>query len=308
MLDLLATGYPSLDYIFPVSHSPRIGETALLDTVLDEVEPLFGGCGANVAVGLRKLGLNTGIAMIVGDDEKGNDYRAYLAKQQVDQRDVIVEPGAKTSRSYLFRNQRGEYQNFFFPGAADQWRGGFCLNRLDDIRYALVTVGPYRYNAPFVEQVRSAGIPLVWQLKSDIAAFPVDAIQIFAQASTIILMNHLEAEFVRRSLGLNSINDLIRRNTTTLVVTQGAYGAVLSTAEGRQKIGICPVKVEDTTGAGDGFATGFLAGLLKGYPPVICAQMGSVVASFVLEKVGCQTNLPDWEQLQSRYRENFGVL
>jgi sugar/nucleoside kinase (ribokinase family) len=308
MLDLLATGYPSLDYIFPVSHSPRAGETALLDVVLDEVEPLFGGCGANVAVGLRKLGLNTGIAMIVGDDEKGDFYRSYLAEQQVDQQDVIVVPGAKTSRSYLFRNRHGEYQNFFFPGAADQWRGDLCLNRLDGVRYALLTVGPYRYNAQFVEQVRKAGVPLIWQLKSDIFAFPADAIQAFAKASTIILMNHLEAEFMRRSLGLNSLNDLLSGNTTTLIITQGAQGAVLCTAAGRQKVYPCPITVVDTTGAGDGFTIGFLAGLLKGYPLLTCTQMGSVVASFVLEKDGCQTNLPDWEQMESRYRPNFGAL
>jgi adenosine kinase len=276
--------------------------------VLDEVEPLFGGCGANVAVGLRRLGLNTGIAMIVGDDENGDLYRSYLAAQQVDQQEVIVVPGAKTSRSYLFRNPRGEYQNFFFPGAADQWRDTLSLKRLDGLRYALVTVGPYRYNHQFVEQVRQAGVPLVWQLKSDIFAFPVDAIQSFARASTIILMNHLEAEFVRRSLGLNTLNDLIRGNTTTLVVTQGAHGAVLSNAEGRQKIGICPVQVTDTTGAGDGFATGFLAGLLKGYAPIACAQLGSVMASFVLEKVGCQTNLPTWTTMAERYAAHFGAL
>jgi sugar/nucleoside kinase (ribokinase family) len=308
MLDLLATGYPSLDFIFPVSHSPRPGETALMDVVLDEVEPLFGGCGANVAVGLRRLGLNTGIAMIVGDDVYGQHYCSYLAQQQVDQQDVIVMPGAKTSRSYLFRNRQGEYQNFFFPGAADQWRDMLWLNGLDSARYTLVTVGPYRYNRQFVEQVQNAGVPLVWQLKSDIFAFPVEAIQSFAQASTIILMNHLEAEFVRCSLRLNSLNDLIGGNTIILVVTQGAQGAVLSTSEGRQKVKACPAQIVDTTGAGDGFATGFLAGVLKGYAPVVCAQMGSVAASFVLEKVGCQTNLPDWEQMQARYRENFGEL
>jgi len=34
--------------------------------------------------------------------------------------------------------------------------------------------------------------------------------------------------------------------------------------------------------------------------------MGAVVASFVLEKVGCQTNLPNWEMLSARYAKHFG--
>ncbi len=67
-----------------------------------------------------------------------------------------------------------------------------------------------------------------------------------------------------------------------------------------------PRVVLDPTGAGDGFTAGFLAGLLRGATPEIGAQVGAVVASFVLEAVGCQTNLPGWEQTMARYREHFG--
>jgi ribokinase len=59
---------------------------------------------------------------------------------------------------------------------------------------------------------------------------------------------------------------------------------------------------------GDGFTSGFLAGWLQDRSPLVCAKMGAVVASFVLETVGCQTNLPDWSSMKQRYEENFGEL
>jgi len=48
--------------------------------------------------------------------------------------------------------------------------------------------------------------------------------------------------------------------------------------------------------------------LIKGYNPIIAAQIGTVVASFVIEKKGCQTNLPNWEAMLSRYVTSFGSL
>ena len=56
----------------------------------------------------------------------------------------------------------------------------------------------------------------------------------------------------------------------------------------------------DATGAGDAFRAGFYAGMWKGMGIVDCAKIGSVVASFAVEKEGPQSNLPTWEQAMER--------
>jgi ribokinase len=61
----------------------------------------------------------------------------------------------------------------------------------------------------------------------------------------------------------------------------------------------------DSTGAGDGFTAGYLAGHFRKFSPQTCARLGAVLASFVIESVGCQTNLPDWSQLTERYQMFF---
>ena len=308
MLDILATGYPSFDFILPVSHSPKEGETALMDDIPDDSNASYGGCGANVAYGLTKLGLRAGVAMILGSDYLGNLYRSYLARHRIDSRDVITVDNAKTSRSYLFRNPDGEYQNFFYPGAADAWQAQLHLTNLRAMRYGLVTVAPFHYNQQFVEQLSKAQIPIIWQLKPDISAYPADGVKQFAQASEIILMNHIEADFVKRAMNFDSVESLLNDTTKMVVVTHGNDGATLYSQDGEINVDAVSTTVEDTTGAGDGFTAGFLAGFLKDHDPQTCLQMGVTVASFVLEQIGCQTNMPTWELMKTRYEEHFGAL
>ena len=67
-----------------------------------------------------------------------------------------------------------------------------------------------------------------------------------------------------------------------------------------------PLQVVDPTGAGDAYAGSVLAGLSWGKSAEICGRIGAVGSSFVVEKKGCQTNLPSREQLEQRYLAAFG--
>ncbi len=306
-MDVLATGYPSLDTIVRVSHSPTVGETALLRTLPESFS--FGGCGANVAVALARLGFQAGVAMVLGDDPAGDDYVRYLVETGVEVRHVIRLPGEQSSRSYLYLNPDGQYQNFFFPGAADAWQDRLVVDQLDRYRLALVTVGPFHYNRQFIQAVQQAGVPLAWVLRADSHAYPPDMLGDFLAASTYILMNHIEAEYVTRTLGFSAISQGLSDITRAIVVTQGSQGSQVYTAAGMTPVRAVSVgPVVDPTGAGDGFTAGFLAGLLRGWSPEVSARLGAVVASFVLEAVGCQTNLPGWTQAAARFEDYFGSL
>ncbi|MCC6616657.1 MAG: hypothetical protein IT320_24500 [Anaerolineae bacterium] len=308
MLDLLATGYPSMDHIVAVSRSPAIGETALLETPIDDTQATFGGCGANVAVALAKLGFRAGVAMVLGDDDVGARYLAYLDGVGVDTCNIARLPGTLSSRSYLFRNPDGEYQNFFLAGAADQWQGELALQGLDEVRYGLVTVGYYPYNRAFVQRLAERDIPIIWQLKPDIAAYPADALADFTRQSKIIFCNQMELEYLSIVLEMSAAEILKAHDLETIVITRGRHGSRVLTAEAQIDIPSVPCEAIDTTGAGDAFTAGFLAGYFKGYPPIDCGRLGAVLAAFCVERVGCQTHLPDWTALQTRYAEHFGDL
>lgn len=305
-LDVLTTGYPSLDYIFHVSRSPNVDETAIIHQLPETYT--FGGCGANVAVGMARLQFRTGVAMVVGDDEAGQQYIHYLNEHDVDTTDVQVWPDAATSRSHLFINPDDECQNFFYPGAADAWEGGLSLKNLPRSRSALLTVGAPHYNRDFVDRVLGTGVPLIWQLKSDVYSYPPEQLDRLARHSTLLIMNRIEASYLAEEVGVNHVRQLIHAEGQQIVITHGAQGSLLINASGEYEIPvIAPNQVADPTGAGDAYTTGFLAGWLRGLPPQLCGRMGATLASFIVEKIGCQTNFPDWPTLNRRYRAYFGV-
>ncbi|MBX3086551.1 MAG: carbohydrate kinase family protein [Anaerolineae bacterium] len=309
MLDVLATGYPSIDHILAASRLPKVGETALLDAVIDESAATFGGCGANVAVALARLGHPVGLAMVLGSDAAGDRYCRYLEGHHIDCRNILQLAGENSSSSYIFRSPDGEYQNFFFPGAADAWHGDLTLTGLDAVRFGLITVGTLHYNTAFLEQLIAHRIPIIWQLKPDIAAYPPTALERFVRHSRVLFCNNIEAQYLCDALHFEHVREVLTMGPELIVLTLGAQGSRVITADEEDGIIAIPVeKVVDSTGAGDAYTAGFLAGYLKNLPLRQCANLGTVVSSFVLEKVGCQTNLPDWEAVQSRYQTYFESL
>jgi len=50
---------------------------------------------------------------------------------------------------------------------------------------------------------------------------------------------------------------------------------------------------------------GFLVAYSKGHSLEVCGRAGSAVASFAVEKIGCQTNLPTWDQLRERFNNYY---
>jgi sugar/nucleoside kinase (ribokinase family) len=158
-------------------------------------------------------------AMVVGDDQAGREYIRYLGQSGVNVENVVQMAEQQTSHSYLFLNPDGQYQNFFFPGAADAWRGELALHRIEQYRFALVTVGALHYNRQFVRCVRQAGVPLVWALKADIHTYPPGLLGEFLTASAYVLMNHIEADYVIQALGKESIVQCLNDPTRAILVT-----------------------------------------------------------------------------------------
>ena len=109
--------------------------------------------------------------------------------------------------------------------------------------------------------------------------------------------------------GLNP-EKLSQRMPGYLYITQGSRGC--SVYQGGELLAHVaaakPRQVVDTTGAGDAFFAATLASIRKGSGPVQAAQIGVLAGSLVIEKVGCQVNLPDWSMLADRAGELYPDL
>ena len=87
------------------------------------------------------------------------------------------------------------------------------------------------------------------------------------------------------------------------MVKVGPKGAYVKRGDEIATIAPMEAKVIDTTGAGDMWAAGFLAGLVKGENLQKCGQMGTIMASNVIEVVGPKMDEAHWEKTHALIAE-----
>ncbi len=309
-LDVLTVGYPSSDVIIRVSRAPAVGETAMiLDRLdLDTLHP--GGCAANIAVGISRLGLRVGIVSAVGDDDASGKYLSLLSNEGVDVSGIVRVTGGNMPRCFLFVTPEGEHQTFYDPGvnaeAPPELPNGIVTT---PTRWGVVTVGPKAHSFRMVRFWTQSGISILWSLRRDPRAFPRNMIRYLANVSRIAVMNEVEAEMVQDVLGLVSIRGLLSEESKmeAITITKGSKGSIVMWRGGETHVpAVPPAKFIDPTGAGDAFCAGMLWGARFGLAWDSAARIGTVVASFAIEELGAQTGLPNLAAVRRRYSEFFG--
>jgi sugar/nucleoside kinase (ribokinase family) len=102
----------------------------------------------------------------------------------------------------------------------------------------------------------------------------------------------------RHDLG-PAINDVIALGTAGVAVTLGADGCLVGWRGGGAPVALPAIEVEvvDTTGCGDGFTAGLLAGLLAGAAPVDAAWLGIACGSLVATGLGSDAGIENFGQV-----------
>lgn len=302
--DCLAAGIVVADHVCaPVDRLPLPGElvtTSRLDLTI-------GGCAANVATDLAKIGLNVGIVGRVGDDIFGRFVREELAAADVDCRHLSCSSTAETSGTLII-NTRGEDRRFIhsvganaeFTGleitpdlirsARSLYVGGFCL--IDTLTAENV--------ADAFRIAREAGVPTLLDV---VIPGPGDYLPMLEPVlpwTDIFLPNCDEG---RTILG---IEDPVEQSAafrqlgaSTVVVTCGNAGAILTCDASTFRSGTYQVEFVDGTGGGDAFAAGYIHGLLASATPQECLKYGSALGASSVRSSGATTGVFSRDELES---------
>jgi sugar/nucleoside kinase (ribokinase family) len=89
-----------------------------------------------------------------------------------------------------------------------------------------------------------------------------------------------------------------------VIVKQGKEGVFVLIDKGGFTIPAYPAKVVDTTGAGDNYVAGFIAGLLRNQPLDECLEIAGITASIAIGSVGATTGIKNFEQVQDLISNN----
>lgn len=302
--DVITSGYVSMDRIIKLKKPARVGFTSLVENKTS-TDIQYGGCSVNISHNLCKLGVTSMPIMRVGDDYEQIGFKAFLEEAGIPLDAVRQVPDERTSMCYLLQDNEGQHITLFYPGAMDGALAQPLPKEIFNARLGVLTVGSRPDNEIFLEGCKKRGLPVVFSMKGDLDAFPEDFLNELLHYSSIIFTNEVEREAIEAMCGKSMERLLEDGRCELLITTLGRQGSSCYYKTGgrvqKTHVPICDMGPPvDTTGSGDGYVSGFLYGYLKGKSPRECAMLGTVHASFIIEKEGCCTGAPTEKMLQQR--------
>jgi sugar/nucleoside kinase (ribokinase family) len=276
---VIVSGYASIDEAYTVSRLAGAAQTGILSGPV-RPDARLGGCGPNTARALARLGVATGVVTWLGDDPQGRAYLAGLVAADVDVSGVEVGIGP-SPRSLLIYDRNGDASCYFHPsGSAEQEVSPALEAQLANAAWLAIAVGPRALTEQLLDG-RGSATRLAWNVKADPDAFPPELCRRLI-AADLVCLNRGELAFVADALQLSAPAEpmsLVERGAKCVVLTRGADGYSVATAEGAVERPVEAIKSEDPTGAGDAFFAGVLAGLVRGQHPTAAAATGAQTAA-----------------------------
>jgi sugar/nucleoside kinase (ribokinase family) len=307
--DVLCAGIIVADHVSsPIAHMPAAGELVLADQLILTI----GGCAANVAVDLGKLGVHASVVGRVGTDIFGRIVADMLRERGVDVSLMQVTPDLDTSQT-LIVNVAGQDRRFIHTfGANAVFRASdIPLDRATSCR--VLYLGGYLLMAgvlqeeliPVFAAARRAGAKTVLDVVTPGPGDYLPHLEKLLPHVDVFLPNQDEGLLITGERdALKQAEFFHRLGAATTIVTLGDGGAVLVSDKIRLRSGTYRVPFVDATGGGDAFAAGYIAGLLQDLDAAGCLRTGSAVGASCVRAIGTTTGVFTRAECDAFMREN----
>lgn len=257
--------------------------------LVDDLEVRRGGVGANIAFSLGVLGLRPLLVAAVGKDF--DDYRSWLGRHGVDTDPVHVSDTHHTARFVCTTDTDQNQIASFYPGAMASARDielGPVLERVGGIGLVIVGADDPAAMLNHTQECRQRGLPFAADPSQQLSSLSGEDTVSLITGATVLFSNEYESALIEQRTGWTP-DDLLDR-VAVRVTTLGKKGARVE-RRGHPTIAVGVPRedrVADPTGVGDAFRAGFLAGLAWGVDLERAAQVGCLLATYVVETVGTQ--------------------
>ncbi|MET0952108.1 MAG: carbohydrate kinase family protein [Aeromicrobium sp.] len=310
-MHLAITGSIATDHLmtfpgkFADSLVPEQLDKISLSFLVDDLDVRRGGCGANIAFALAKLGHRALLVGAVGRDFE-TEYRGWLDAAGVDTSGVLVSETRHTARFVCTTDTEMAQFATFYAGAMSEARDIDLFSLGSD--FDLVLVGPDDPEGMLrhTQACRDHGVDFAADVSQQLAWADGEVIRNLIDGATYLFSNDYEAALIEQKTGWSSAD--VQAHVGTRVVTRGKDGVTIYPAEGEPiHVGANEgVVAVDPTGVGDSFRAGFLAGIAAGLDFERSAQIGCTIAASVVETKGTQEYVLDREGFLKRIGSAYG--
>ncbi|HKD97874.1 MAG TPA: carbohydrate kinase family protein [Micromonosporaceae bacterium] len=278
-----------------------------LSFLVDDLVVRRGGIAPNIAFGMAQLGLRPVLLGAVGADF--TDYRAWLERHHIDCHSLWVSETAHTARFVCTTDDDMCQIGSFYAGAMAEARNielAPVADRIGGIDLVIVSPNDPAAMVRHTEECRQRGYRFVADPSQQLARMPGRDVRLLIDGAAFLLTNEYEKELLESKTGYSDAEVLDRVGVR--ITTLGRDGVRIM---GRDMETLeVPIAKEihayDPTGVGDGFRAGFFAAVSWGLGLERAAQVGSMLATMVLETVGTQEYVVVPDEFAKRVAESYG--
>jgi adenosine kinase len=277
-----------------------------LSFLVDDLVVRRGGVAANIAFGMGQLGERPVLVGAVGEDFA--DYRAWLERNGVDCKSVHISEQLHTARFVCTTDEEMCQIASFYAGAMSEARNIELRPAVERTGAELVVISAddpaamVRHSA----EVRELGYRFAADPSQQIARMSGEELLLLIEGAELLFTNSYEKNLLETKTGLSEAQ--VHERIGVRVTTQGKHGVEI-VGRGMEPVHV-PVAKEraklDPTGVGDGFRAGFLTGRSWGLSWERAAQVGSLLATLVLETIGTQEYVVKPADFGDRLAESYG--
>jgi sugar/nucleoside kinase (ribokinase family) len=268
------------------------------------------GNAANAAVAFARLGLDSSFVTNVGADTHGRDMIKALDKQDVDTRFVRINRGKKSNyhyvlwykeeRTILIKHEEYDYHwPHLHPKETPKW-----------VYFSSISDHAIQYHDQVADWLdENPDVKLAFQPGTFQMAAGTHRLKRIYARSEVLILNREEAVLVGGG-NHEDMHDLFNKlhelGARIVVITDGPNGAYASDGEHRFQMPLYPDPAPpiDRTGAGDSFASTFVAALIKGNTIEGALQWAPINSMSVVQKVGAQAGLLTEKELEHFLRHS----
>ena len=288
--DVLVVGELNADLILRGDVTPAFGQ---VEKIIDEATLTIGSSSAIFACGAARLGLHVAFVGKVGDDEFGRFMLRELTQRGIDTGDVVIDPAIPTGLSVILSRPSDR--------AILTHLGSIAALRFDEIDLSLLSrarhlhLGSYylldalRPDVPrLFDEAKARGLTISIDTNYDPTEQWADGLRETLQRVDVFLPNETELLAITHEDSIEAGLDRLA-DVPIVAVKLGERGAMARRGSEIAQSDSIPVKVVDTTGAGDSFDAGFIYGYLGGRSLAESVHLACVCGSLSTRAAGGTT-------------------
>lgn len=281
----------------------------------------IGGAESNVAIALSRLGHEAGWMSRLGDDDFGLYVRNFIRGEGVDTANVVFDNNYQTAVFFKERKSGEEPRVYYYRrNSAASYMKAEDLNEkyIAKAKFLHITgITPALsesckemiYHA--IELARKNNVKVVFDPNIRLKLWTKEeasrALCDIACLCDVVLPGIEEGAILTGEESPEKIaNTLLHGKTSTVVVKLGEKGAYFATKTEEGYVNGQVVKnIIDPIGAGDGFAAGFLSGMLREFSVKESVELANRVAAYALTVAGDAEGYPYWAQIESKEKDEI---